>query len=76
MPYWKYNVFHHNLDVMHIEKNICENLTGTLLNHNKRQKIKAHLDLKDMGIQHDLHLQTFPNNKIYLPLVFYIMSVQ
>ena len=32
LPYWKHLKLPHNLDVMHIEKNICENILGTLLN--------------------------------------------
>jgi hypothetical protein len=31
LPYWSSLKLAHNLDVMHIEKNICENLIGTLL---------------------------------------------
>jgi hypothetical protein len=43
----------HNLDVMHIEKNICENLIETILNINGKTKdmLKARLDLKDLGIK-------------------------
>ncbi|XP_066391785.1 uncharacterized protein [Miscanthus floridulus] len=33
LPYWQHLKLPHNLDVMHIEKNICENILGTLLNH-------------------------------------------
>ncbi|XP_074322756.1 uncharacterized protein LOC141659726 [Apium graveolens] len=32
LPYWKHNVSRHNLDVMHIEKNVCDKVLGTLLN--------------------------------------------
>ena len=32
LPYWKHLLVRHNLDVMHIEKNVCESLIGTLLN--------------------------------------------
>ena len=31
LPYWSSLLIRHNLDVMHIEKNICESLLGTLL---------------------------------------------
>lgn len=31
LPYWESNLLHHNLDVMHIEKNMCENMIYTLL---------------------------------------------
>ena len=31
LPYWSELLLAHNLDVMHIEKNICDNVVGTLL---------------------------------------------
>jgi len=45
--YWQFDRLHHNLDVMHIEKNICDNLLGTLLNLEGKSKynLKAHQDL-------------------------------
>ncbi|VVA36737.1 PREDICTED: transposon, partial [Prunus dulcis] len=48
----------HNLDVMHIEKNICESIVGTLLNMKGKTEdnLKSHKDLKDMGIQKTLYL--------------------
>ena len=60
LPYWKENLLHRNLDVMHIEKNVCDNVLYTML---KDEKLKDHLqtrqDLKDMGIKEDL----WPNEK-------------
>ena len=32
LPYWQHNLLRHNLDVMHIEKNIVDSILGTLLN--------------------------------------------
>jgi hypothetical protein len=32
LPYWKDLDVHHSIDVMHVEKNVCESLLGTLLN--------------------------------------------
>jgi len=31
LPYWKDNLLQHNLDVMHIEKNVMDNILGTIL---------------------------------------------
>lgn len=58
LPYWEYNLLRHNLDVMHIEKNVCDNLLGTLLNLDGKTKEneKARRELMEMGIRHDLHL--------------------
>lgn len=57
LPYWELNTCHHNLDVMHIEKNICDSILGTLLDIPGKTKdhINARLDLKDMGIRTELH---------------------
>nr|XP_029144822.1 uncharacterized protein LOC112708962 [Arachis hypogaea] len=43
-------------DVMHIEKNVCDNVLYTLLNETGRSKdnLKARKDLKEMGIRKDL----------------------
>jgi hypothetical protein len=34
LPYWKDLDVRHSIDVMHIEKNVCDSLIGTLLNTN------------------------------------------
>jgi hypothetical protein len=49
-----------NLDVMHIEKNICDSILGTLINIDGKTKdtAKARMDLCEMGICRELHLQT------------------
>ncbi|KAI3450391.1 hypothetical protein Pfo_007056 [Paulownia fortunei] len=47
LEYWSDLKLKHNLDVMHIEKNICDALSDT---------IKARLDMQDMGIRSELHL--------------------
>jgi hypothetical protein len=48
LPYWKNNMLRHNLDVMHIEKNVVDNIIGTLLNMDNKLKdnLNARLDLK------------------------------
>ena len=47
----------HNLDVMHIEKNICENILWTLLKVEGKTKdtTNARLDLHDMNIRPQYH---------------------
>jgi hypothetical protein len=57
LPYWKHLLVRHNLDVMHIEKNICDSILGTLLEMDGKSKdgVKARLDLQDMNIRKDQH---------------------
>lgn len=59
----------HNLDVMHIEKNIREIVVGTLLNIEGKSKdhLKARLDLVKMGIRKEIHPINIGPNKILLP---------
>ncbi|KAH1080966.1 hypothetical protein J1N35_020727 [Gossypium stocksii] len=61
---------------MHIEKNVYENITGTILNIDGKSKdnLQSPLDLVDMGIRHDLHPQVLPNGKYRLSLVIFAMS--
>ena len=58
LPYWSSLKLRHNLDVMHIEKNICEYILGTFLGTVGKSKdgINSRLDLEDMGIRKHLHL--------------------
>jgi hypothetical protein len=44
---------------MHIEKNTCEYLIGTILNIPRKTKdtTKARLDLKDLGIKEELQFR-------------------
>ncbi|XP_025616664.1 uncharacterized protein [Arachis hypogaea] len=56
LPYWENNELRHNLDVMHIEKNVCDNIVFTMLNESGKSKdhLKAGKDLQLMGIRHDM----------------------
>jgi len=57
LPYWKCLLLRHNLDVMHIEKNICDNIMVTIMNVKGKTKdtIKTRLDLQKMNIRPELH---------------------
>lgn len=59
LEYWKNLKVRHNLDVMHIEKNICESLVGTILNiHGKtKDTVNARLDLSDLRIKEKLQFR-------------------
>jgi hypothetical protein len=56
--YWKDLDVYHLIDVMHIEKNVCESLLGTLLNTDGKTRDHGHAraDLKKMGIRLELWL--------------------
>jgi hypothetical protein len=46
---------------MHVKKNVCESLVGTLLNTNRKTRGHghAHVDLKEIGIRQELWLDDF-----------------
>ncbi|CAL2248348.1 unnamed protein product [Prunus armeniaca] len=56
LKYWKYLPVRHVLDVMHIEKNVCDSIISTLLEIPGKNKdgIAARLDLLNMGVKTDL----------------------
>ena len=76
LPYWKNLNLRHNLDVMHVEKNICENIVGTVVGIDKKNKDtdKARDDLKDMGIRPQLHLQRNEEGSIMKPRASYTLD--
>jgi hypothetical protein len=54
--YWKDLDVRHSIDVMHVKKNMCESLLGTLLNTNGKTRDHGHAraDIKKMGIRQEL----------------------
>jgi len=52
-PYWSRLEVRHCIDIMHVEKNVCDILIGTVLNINEKTKdsLNARLDLIEMNIR-------------------------
>ena len=72
LPYWSSLLIKHNLDVMHIEKNICERILGTVLELEGKCKDgeKARLDMEHLGIRPDQH-PVINNDEYTLPPSLY-----
>ncbi|XP_062119334.1 uncharacterized protein LOC133833091 [Humulus lupulus] len=53
LEYWPKLKLRHNLDVMHIEKNICDSVVGTIFSIDGKSKDteNARLDLQDLNIR-------------------------
>ena len=64
-----------NLDVMDIEKNVCESIIETVLNIPGKTKdgVKSRLDLLEMGLRPGL-APTFGLKRTYLPPACYTLS--
>ena len=65
----------HLLDVMHCEKNVCENILKTIMG--EKDSAVVRLDMQQMGIRPQLWLSTVgPNqNRLWLPNAPYVLSV-
>lgn len=76
LPYWSSNKLRHWLDVMNIEKNICDNLLGTLMGVVGKTKdtVESREDLKIMGVCRDLHLIPNPNGGSSMPTACFTFS--
>ena len=50
LPYWKAHLIHHNLDVMHIEKNVFDNVINTVMDVAGKTKdnLNARKDMRDI----------------------------
>ena len=60
------NKLHHNFDVVHIEKNICDSIVGTLLDIQEQTKnhVNARYDLQRMAIRKYLHPRDIGKGRI------------
>lgn len=61
---------------MHVEKNLMDNILGTILDIKGKTKddFVACTDLQEMGLRHNLHPYTGDDGKIYLPAACHTMS--
>ncbi|XP_042973033.1 uncharacterized protein LOC122304832 [Carya illinoinensis] len=59
LPYWSTLRLRHTLDVMHIEKNISENILGSFMNIPGKTKdnTNSRRDLEILGFRKELHLK-------------------
>ena len=56
LPYWKHLVVCHSIDLMHVKKNVCGSLLGTLMNDKWKTKdhAKARAYLEELDIRPEL----------------------
>lgn len=73
LPYWSTNLIRHNLDVMHIEKNVFDNIFNTVLDVKDKSKDNgnARKDLEQICDRPQLHLFYDPNGKLLKPKASY-----
>lgn len=78
LPYWKTNLIRHNLDVMHIEKNVFDNVFNTVMDVKDKTKDneKARMDIKEYCRRRDLELVDQGNGKFLKPKAQYVFNVE
>lgn len=76
LEYWPDLVVRHAIDVMHIEKNVCDSLIGTLLDIPGKTKdtLQARKDLKCLKLRQDLHPEDMEEGGTYLGPASYSLS--
>jgi hypothetical protein len=69
LPYWNNLETCQSIDLMHITKNVFNNIIGTLLEILRKMKdgLKSHNDLVQFGLRPELHPMLRANGKHYLP---------
>jgi hypothetical protein len=68
----------HNLNVMHIEKNVMDNILDTILDIKGKSKdnLQACQDLQEMGLKPKLHPYISDDGRMYLPPAPHTMSTK
>ncbi|XP_060968686.1 uncharacterized protein LOC133036192 [Cannabis sativa] len=75
LEYWCTNTLKHNIDVMHVEKNVCDSLLGTILDNDKsKDTTNARHDLKKLGIREWLWIYEDDNGKLMKPHAPYVLK--
>jgi len=77
LSYWKTLLLRHNIDVMHTEKNVCDNILNTLLDIDNKSKdnLAARFDLEEMGIRKELHAKLV-DDKYHMPSACFNLSLK
>ncbi|XP_021775990.1 uncharacterized protein LOC110739815 [Chenopodium quinoa] len=75
LEYWEHLPIRHNLDVMHVEKNVSESIIGTLFGIEGKSKdtTLSRLDLVHLNIRKNLHPKEV-SGKTYLPPTSFTLS--
>lgn len=78
LPYWKTHLLPHNLDVMHIERNVFLNILFTVMDTKGKTKdtYKSRMDLEEHCKRRGLELQSNSSGKLVKPKAQYTLTKQ
>ena len=77
LEYWAKLKLRHNIDIMHVVKNVTESLTATIFNINGKTKEtwKSRRDLMDERLKKSLHLLPQSNGSSFImPMACYHLT--
>jgi len=76
LPYWRHLSVCHSVDPMHLTKNVCASILGTLLatKGESKDSLKARMDLAEMGVRAELHPIILEDGSKKLPVASWILS--
>jgi hypothetical protein len=75
LAYWKDLQTCDNIDLMHVTKNVFDNIIGTLP-RKKKNGLKSRTYLVQFELRSELHPILKPNGKHFLPLASYTLTVE
>ncbi|XP_038687458.1 uncharacterized protein LOC119986835 [Tripterygium wilfordii] len=77
LPYWCNNLLRHNLDVMHIEKNVFDNVFNTCMDVKGKSKdnVKSRMDLSNYCKRRALELVEHGNGKSFKPKAQFCLNM-
>jgi hypothetical protein len=78
LPYWKDLQTCHNIDLMHVTKNIFDSIIGTLLDMLRKSKdgLKSRTYLVQFELRPELYPISRPNGKYFLPPTSYTLTAE
>jgi hypothetical protein len=78
LPYWKNLQTCHNIDLMHVTKNVFDSIIGTLLDMPRKSMdgLKSRTDLVQFELRPELHPISRPNGKYFLPPTSYTLTTK
>jgi hypothetical protein len=78
LSYWKNFQTCHSIDLMHVTKNVFDNIIGTLLDMPRKSKdrLKSRTDLVQFVLRPELHPISRPNGKYFLPPTSYTLTAE
>ena len=77
LPYWYTNLIRHNLDVMHVEKNMFKNIFNIVMDIKNKTKdnAKTRKDLERYYSRHHLYLKSY-NDRLCKPKASYALTTE